>query len=26
AAIQRAKVSSTIYWFKDVLIPWGKKK
>jgi len=26
AAIQRAKVSSTIDWFKDVLIPWGKKK
>jgi len=26
AAIQRAKVSSTISWFKDVLIPWGKKK
>ena len=26
AAIQRAKVSSTVDWFKDVLIPWGKKK
>ncbi len=26
AAIQRAKVSSTIDWFKEVLIPWGKKK
>ena len=26
AAIQRAKISSTIDWFKDVLIPWGKKK
>ena len=26
AAIQRAKVSSTIDWFKDVLIPWGEKK
>jgi len=26
AAIQRAKVSSTIDWFKDVLIPWRKKK
>ena len=26
AAIQRAKVSSTIDWFKDVLIPWEKKK
>ena len=26
AAIQRAKVSSTIDWFKGVLIPWGKKK
>jgi fumarate reductase iron-sulfur subunit len=26
ATIQRAKVSSTIDWFKDVLIPWGKKK
>ena len=26
AAIQRAKVSSTIDWFKETLIPWGKKK
>lgn len=26
AAIQRAKVSSTVDWFKEVLIPWGKKK
>jgi fumarate reductase iron-sulfur subunit len=26
AAIQLAKVSSTVDWFKDVLIPWGKKK
>jgi len=26
AAIQRAKVSSTVDWFKDILIPWGKKK
>ena len=26
AAIQRAKVSSTIDWMKDVLVPWGKKK
>jgi len=26
AAIQRAKVTSTIEFFKDVLIPWGKKK
>ena len=26
AAIQRAKVSSTIDWFKDILIPWRKKK
>ena len=26
AAIPRAKVSSTIDWFKDVLIPWEKKK
>ena len=26
AAIQRAKVSSTIDWFKEVLIPWGKTK
>ena len=26
AAIQRAKVSSTVDWFMDVLIPWGKKK
>ena len=26
AAIQRAKVSSTTDWFKEVLIPWGKKK
>ena len=26
AAIQRAKVSSTVDWFKDVLIPWEKKK
>jgi len=26
AAIQRAKVSSTVDWFKDVLFPWGKKK
>ena len=26
AAIQRAKVSSTVDWFKDTLIPWGKKK
>ena len=26
AAIQRAKVSSTFDWFKDVLIPWGEKK
>ena len=26
AAIQQAKVSSTIDYFKDVLIPWGKKK
>ena len=25
AAIQRAKISSTVDWFKDVLIPWGKK-
>ena len=25
-AIQRAKVSSTVEWFKEVLIPWGKKK
>ena len=26
AASQRAKVSSTVDWFKDILIPWGKKK
>lgn len=26
AAIQRAKVSSTVDWFKEILIPWGKKK
>ena len=26
AAIQRAKVSSTIDWFTETLIPWGKKK
>ena len=26
AAIQRAKVSSTVDWFKEVLMPWGKKK
>ena len=26
AAIQRAKVSSSVDWFKDILIPWGKKK
>ena len=26
AAIQRAKASSTVDWFKDVLIPCGKKK
>ena len=26
AAIQRAKVSSTIDWFKEVLVPWGKRK
>lgn len=25
-AIQRAKVSSTIDWFKEVLIPWGRGK
>ena len=25
-AIQRAKVSSTIDWFKDVLLPWGRGK
>jgi len=24
-AIQRAKVSSTIDWFKHVLVPWGKR-
>ncbi|MDA2937905.1 succinate dehydrogenase/fumarate reductase iron-sulfur subunit [Acidobacteria bacterium AH-259-A15] len=26
AAIQRAKVSSTIDWFREVLVPWGKRK
>ena len=26
AAIQRAKVSSTVDWFKEVLVPWGKKR
>ena len=26
AAIQRAKVSSTVDWFKEVLMPWGKRK
>ena len=25
-AIQRSKVSSTIDWYKEVLIPWGGKK